>query len=149
MYRGLAKLVGMEILDAGKSFEDELSTLGKHYAKYDFFFVHFKPTDAAGEDGDFERKVTAIEEVDNLLPNITALNSDVIIVTGDHSTPALLKSHSWHPVPFMLYSSYCRPDDTTEFSERACTKGSLGRFPGVEIMPLALANALKLTKFGA
>ena len=94
-------------------------------------------------------KVAAIEEVDNLLPNITALNPDVIIVTGDHSTPALLKSHSWHPVPFMLYSSYCRPDDTTEFSERSCTKGSLGRFPGVEIMPLALANALKLTKFGA
>jgi len=149
MYRGLAKLVGMDILDGGKSLADELATLEKHWADYDFFFVHYKATDAAGEDGDFPRKVKAIEEVDALLPRLVSLNPDVIVVTGDHSTPALLKSHSWHPVPFMLYSQCCRFDDAAQFSETACAKGALGRFPAVEIMPLALANALKLTKFGA
>ena len=149
MYRGLAKLAGMDILETGKSFEDQLNTLEQHYANYDFFFVHVKATDAAGEDGNFERKTKAIEEVDSLVPRLTALNPNVIVVTGDHSTPALLKGHSWHPVPFMLYSEWCRCDEATQFSETACAKGSLGRFPAVEIMPLALANALKLGKFGA
>ena len=149
MYRGVAKLMGMDILDAGKSFDDELTTLEHYYADYDFFFVHFKATDAAGEDGDFSRKVVAIEEVDALLPKITSLDPQVIVVTGDHSTPAMLKGHSWHSVPFMLYSEWCRPDEATQFSEASCAKGALGRFPAVEIMPLALANALKFTKFGA
>ena len=149
MYRGLAKLVGMDIIDTGKSLKEEFDTLDQHYAEYDFFFVHFKATDAAGEDGDFGRKVLAIEEVDGLLPRLMDLDPDVIVVTGDHSTPALLKGHSWHPVPFILYSQWCRRDEVAEFSERGCAKGSLGRFPAVQIMPLALANALKLAKFGA
>jgi len=149
MYRGLAKLVGMEILTTGGSIEEELICLEQHYADYDFFFIHIKGTDAAGEDGDFDRKVRIIEEVDASLPRLFDLKPEVIVVTGDHSTPAILKGHSWHPVPFMLNSQYCRPDDVAEFSERACSKGALGRFPALDVMPLALANALKLTKYGA
>jgi 2,3-bisphosphoglycerate-independent phosphoglycerate mutase len=149
MYRGLAKLVGMEVVASGDSIEEEFVTLADHYTKHDFFFLHVKQADAAGEDGDFLRKVQVIEEVDAALPRLLDLQPEVIIVTGDHSTPALLKAHSWHPVPFLLYSQWCRPDDVAEFSESACAKGSLGRFPALEVMPLALANALKLTKFGA
>jgi len=149
MYRGLAKLVGMEVLKTGTSIEDELATLKQNYTNYDFFFLHVKGTDSAGEDGDFDRKVKVIEQVDNVIPDIISLEPDVIVVTGDHSTPALLKSHSWHPVPVLLYSKWCRPDRVGEFSESACLSGGLGRFPATQIMPLAMANALKLTKFGA
>jgi len=149
MYRGLAKLVGMKILDTGASIEDEFNTLAHHYAEHDYFFIHVKKTDAAGEDGDFEGKVRALEEIDSLLPRITGLEPDVVVVTGDHSTPALLKAHSWHPVPLLLYSRWCRPDRVREFSESACSQGALGRFPATTIMPLAMANALKLFKFGA
>ncbi len=149
MYRGLARLVGMQILPAGGSITDQLERLHYHYKDYDFFFIHFKATDSRGEDGDFEAKVRAIEEVDDALPNLLKLNPDVLIVTADHSTPATLAMHSWHSVPFMLRSRWCRPDDVTEFSERACLVGGMGRFPAVDIMPLAMANALKLDKFGA
>ncbi len=149
MYRGLAKLIGMQILPAGNNITDQLESLHRYYKDYDFFFIHFKATDSRGEDGDFEAKVQAIEEVDNALPNLLNLNPDVLIITGDHSTPATLAMHSWHPVPFMLRSKWCFPDRASEFSERACLEGGLGRFPAVEIMPLAMANALKLDKFGA
>jgi 2,3-bisphosphoglycerate-independent phosphoglycerate mutase len=151
MYRGLAKLLGMDVLDIGKqsSIEEEFDVLAKHYADYDFFFLHIKQADAAGEDGNFQEKVRVIEEVDAALPRLTDLQPEVTVVTGDHSTPALLKAHSWHPVPFVLSSRWCRADDVTEFSERACARGSLGRLPALAVMPLALANALKLTKFGA
>jgi len=149
MYRGLARLVGMDVLDTGTTVEEEFATLRQHYAEYDFFFIHVKGTDSAGEDGDFDRKVRVIEAVDAALPGLTGLQSDVLVVTGDHSTPALLKAHSWHPVPVLLSSPWCRPDDLTEFSERACIAGGLGRFPATEVMPLAMAHALKLAKFGA
>ena len=149
MYRGLAKLVGMKVLSTGSTQEEEFDTLAKHYAEHDFFFIHVKKTDSAGEDGAFDAKVRAIEEVDKLLPRITKLNPDVLIVTGDHSTPAMLKGHSWHPVPIALYSEWCRADRAKEFGETACASGGLGRFPALEVMPLAMANALKLTKFGA
>jgi len=149
MYRGLARLVGMQILPAGSNITDQLKSLQRHYKDYDFFFIHFKSTDSRGEDGDFEAKAHAIEELDNALPALLNLNPDVLIVTGDHSTPANLAMHSWHPVPFMLRSKCCFPDNVTEFSERACLAGGMGRFPAVEIMPLAMANALKLDKFGA
>ncbi len=149
MYRGLAKLVGMKVVDSGHSIEDEFIALTSHYAQHDFIFLHIKQTDSAGEDGDFMRKVQVIEEVDAAMPRLTGLQPEVIVVTGDHSTPAVLKSHSWHPVPFLLHSQFCRPDEVTEFSERACSRGSLGRFPALEVMPLALANARRLTKFGA
>jgi len=149
MYRGLAKSVGMQVLETSASIGEEFKTLKQNYTDYDFFFLHIKGTDSAGEDGDFDRKVRIIEEVDSALPGLTDLEPDVIVVTGDHSTPALLKGHSWHPVPILLYSKWCRPDRVGEFSESACIFGGLGRFPATQIMPLAMANALKLSKFGA
>jgi len=149
MYRGLAKLVGMEVLKTGTTIQDEFITLKQNYANYEFFFIHIKRTDSAGEDGNFEKKVSIIEQVDKALPRLMSLEPDVIVVTGDHSTPALLKGHSWHPVPVLLYSEWCRPDKVSEFSESACILGGLGRFPATQIMPLAMANALKLNKFGA
>jgi len=149
MYRGLARLVGMQVLPGGESITAQLNSLRRYYADYDFFFVHFKSTDARGEDGDFRAKVQAVEELDNALPGLLSLDPEVLIITGDHSTPATLAMHSWHPVPFMLKSKWCRPDNVTEFSERACLAGGMGRFPATEIMPLAMANALKLDKFGA
>ncbi|MDP2919480.1 MAG: 2,3-bisphosphoglycerate-independent phosphoglycerate mutase [Dehalococcoidia bacterium] len=149
MYRGLARLVGMDVLPTGSTFEDEVVTLKKHWEEYDFFFVHVKKLDAAGEDGDFARKVQAVEEVDKSIPGITNLKPDVIVVTGDHSTPALLKAHSWHPVPTLLYSRYCRFDAVTEFTESACLRGGLGIFPASQLMSLMMANALKLAKYGA
>jgi len=149
MYKGLAKLVGMKIYNADGGIKDELKTLKDCYAKHDFFYVHVKQTDSAGEDGDFKRKVKIIEEVDSALPQILNLKPEVIIVTGDHSTPALLKGHSWHPVPALLYSQWCRHDNVKAFSESACLSGGLGSLQSIDIMPLAMANALKLTKFGA
>jgi 2,3-bisphosphoglycerate-independent phosphoglycerate mutase len=149
MYRGVAKLVGMDVLDTGEALEEEVETLQAHFADYDFFFVHVKKTDSAGEDGDFERKVSILEHVDELVPAILDLKPEVLIVTGDHSTPALLKLHSWHPVPTLLHSRYCRADQTDEFSERGCSRGALGRFPAIDLMPLSMANALRLAKYGA
>lgn len=149
MYRGLAKLVGMEALKTGSAIEDEFLTLKQNYAGYNFFFLHIKGTDTAGEDGDFGRKVAVIEQIDRALPSLLSLEPDVVIVTGDHSTPAILKGHSWHPVPILLYSKWCRPDRVSKFSESACVSGGLGHIPAVHIMPLAMAHALKLTKFGA
>jgi len=149
MYRGLAKVVGMKVLDTGTTIEEEFATLAENFADYDFFFLHIKQTDSAGEDGDFERKVRVIEEVDRALPRLIDLKPDVIVVTGDHSTPSLLKGHSWHPLPILLHSQWCRADRVEDFSEKACVNGSLGRFPATHVMPLALAHALKLEKFGA
>jgi 2,3-bisphosphoglycerate-independent phosphoglycerate mutase len=149
MYRGLARLVGMDVLSTGSSIWDEIATLKKYYNDYDFFFIHFKKTDAAGEDGDFDRKVKGLEEFDRSIPDVMALKPDVVIVTGDHSTPAMVKAHSWHPVPTVLYSAYCRFDAVRKFSETDCLRGGLGIFPATDIMPLAMANALKLNKYGA
>lgn len=150
MYRGVAKLVGMDILETGEIPEEEVETLKTHWAEYDFFFFHVKKTDSAGEDGDFAGKASVIEHVDEaVVPAIASLEPDVFIVTGDHSTPALLKSHSWHPVPTLLRSRYCRPDEVKAFGERACMRGGLGVFPATDLMPLAMANALRLTKYGA
>jgi len=149
MYRGLARAVGMEILKTGISVEDEIATLKQHYANHDFFFIHIKETDARGEDGDFSAKVKALEHLDKLIPEITALNPDVIVVAGDHSTPATMKGHSWHSVPVLIHSQWCRPDAVQQFTELACIYGGLGRIAATDIMPLAMANALKLNKYGA
>jgi len=149
MYRGLARLVGMDVAETGTTLEDEFAALKQHYADYDFFFVHVKWTDSAGEDGDFDRKVSILEQIDAVIPGLVSLEPDVLVVTGDHSTPAVLRGHSWHPVPVMLCSKYCRPDGVRSFSETAFLSGGLGRLRATEIMPLAMANALKLTKFGA
>ncbi|MCE5186791.1 MAG: 2,3-bisphosphoglycerate-independent phosphoglycerate mutase [Planctomycetaceae bacterium] len=150
MYRGLGRLLGMEILEAEADLEAEWKTLETHWAGLDFFYLHVKGTDSAGEDGDFARKVGVIEAVDALIPRILQLNPAVVVVTGDHSTPAVLKAHSWHAVPVVVWSPVCRPDRVKEFGERACMNGCLGgQFPAVELMPLALANAERLKKFGA
>lgn len=139
----------MEILETGPSLKDEVETLQAQFDNYDFFYLHVKDTDSSGEDGDFKRKVEVIEEFDALLPSILGLKPDVLIVTGDHSTPAKMKAHSWHPVPFLIHSEWVRPLRVEEFSEAACAKGDLGVFPSLGTMPLALAHGLKLGKFGA
>ena len=150
MYRGVAKLVGMDPLDTGETLADEIQTLESRWEDFDYFYLHIKAIDSAGEDGDFERKVSLIEEVDGIVPQIMHLEPDVVVVTGDHSTPAQLKSHSWHPVPVLLVSDTCRPDDVDRFGERACTYGALGpRYPAVDLMPLMLAHAGRMEKFGA
>jgi 2,3-bisphosphoglycerate-independent phosphoglycerate mutase len=149
MYRGLAKLVGMEVLDAGETIASEFDCLKARFTDHDFFYLHVKKTDSYGEDGDFDHKVAIIEETDRFIPALRELKPDVIAVTCDHSTPALLKGHSWHGCPFMIWSPYCRRDAAAGFSETACKSGSLGRFPAVNAMTLMLANALKLEKYGA
>ena len=150
MYRGVAKLVGMDSPPAAQSYEEEIDMLEANWDAYDFFFVHIKKTDSYGEDGNFEKKVHEIEAVDALLPRILALDPSVLIITGDHSTPCLMKQHSWHPVPVLFYAKLCRPDGIASFSERACRQGGLGvRFPAYELMSLAMANAGRLEKFGA
>ncbi|MGA1796721.1 MAG: 2,3-bisphosphoglycerate-independent phosphoglycerate mutase [bacterium] len=149
MYRGVARLVGMDILECGDSIAEEFDTLSRRFSEYDFFYIHIKKTDTYGEDGDFDQKVHIIEQVDSFIPQMMSLNPDVVAVTGDHSTPAVLTSHSWHPNPVLLYSRWCRPDRVKHFSESECIHGGLGRLCAVEIMPLILANSLKLNKFGA
>jgi 2,3-bisphosphoglycerate-independent phosphoglycerate mutase len=149
MYRGLARLVGMDILKTGSSFADEVATLRDHWDAYDFVFLHYKDTDKAGEDGDFPGKVAALERLDAALPAIEALNPDVLAVSGDHASPAVLRAHSWHPVPVVLAGRYALPDAVERFTERACSTGSLGTLPAHDLMPLVLAHALRLTKYGA
>ncbi len=150
MYRGVAKLVGMQVLHLpGNTIADEFAALEQHWNRFDFFYLHVKQTDTAGEDGDFDRKVRVIEQVDNLIPRLMALEPDVVVVSGDHSSPAVLKSHSWHPVPTLLYGRHVRADGISEFGERACLRGSLGVLPAKDVMPIALANAQRLAKFGA
>lgn len=150
MYRGVARLAGMDILDLeGVTPADEFAALEKYWGEYDFFYMHIKQTDICGEMGDFSGKVKVIEEIDALIPRLLALKPDVIIVGGDHSTPAVMKAHSWHPVPTLLYSNYVRADGIAEFGERACTRGSLGVLPAKLIMRLALANAGRVAKYGA
>ncbi len=150
MYRGVAKMVGMTVVQVdGHTLADEFTALEKNWNAHDFFYLHVKQTDTAGESGDFAGKVSVIEQVDALMPRLMALRPDVVIVSGDHSSPAVLKSHSWHPVPTMLYSRYVRADGIAEFGERACARGSLGILPAKNVMPIALANAQRIAKFGA
>ena len=171
MYKGLAQLVGMEILATGRTIADQVATLKQHYAEHDFFFVHVKKTDSYGEDGNFAGKVGVIEEFDRWLPEILELTPDVLVVTGDHSTPAVLKGHSWHPNPVLLKAAFqrrparrdpgrrrpgCRRPRAArsaprraKFSESACARGLLGNFSAMDVLPLAMANALKFKKYGA
>ena len=148
MYRGLATVASMKIIPTGHSFADEVETLHQNYASHDFFFIHYKPADAAGEDGDFDAKVKTLEELDPFIPQIQALNPDVFMVAGDHATPAIMAAHSWHPVPFMLSSRLTKGEGIPGFNERACAQGSLGRIPATNIMLLALSHSGKLNKFG-
>ncbi len=149
MYRGLAKLVGMEALACPGGLDEQLRTIRDRWNDYDYFFVHYKYTDAAGEDGDFERKCHMLKQFDDKVPEFLDLGADVLMVAGDHSTPSLMAAHSWHPVPFLLHSATCRQGYAEHFTERDCTRGSLGIFPAVDVMPLAMAHAKRLEKYGA
>jgi len=149
MYKGLARLVGMTLVGDAHTLDEQIAALETCWNDYDFFFLHFKYTDSTGEDGAFEQKVKRIEELDAALPRIERLRPDVLIVTGDHSTPSKLQSHSWHPVPTLLVADTCRPDGLDAFSERACLRGGLGQFPAKHLMLLAMAHALKFGKYGA
>lgn len=149
MYRGVARLVGMDVVPPPATIEEEFEVLAREWPNYDYFFVHIKPTDSRGEDGNFEAKVAVIEQVDAQIPKLMALNPDVVVITGDHSTPWSLRAHSWHPVPFLLWAKTVRPDGIDKFGERACARGSFGRIPAKTLMPLMLAHGLRLTKFGA
>jgi 2,3-bisphosphoglycerate-independent phosphoglycerate mutase len=149
MYKGLARLVGMDVLDAGGTLAEQVETLRRAWQDYDFFFLHYKYTDSTGEDGNFAAKVEMIERLDAELPKVRALNPDVLIVTGDHSTPSKLRAHSWHPVPTLLWAKTSRPDPVTEFGESYCIRGGLGQFQAMYLLPLAMAHACRLGKYGA
>ena len=148
MYRGLATVAGMNVIPTGKTFADEVDTLRANWAKHDFFFIHYKPADAAGEDGDFDRKVECLEELDPFIPEILALDPDVLMVAGDHATPAIMAAHSWHPVPFMLHSKLTMGQGVLTFDEKACALGAIGSIPATSVMVLGLSHAGKMTKFG-
>ncbi len=149
MYRGLARLVGMDVLDAGQTLSDQADRLEAAWNDYDFFFVHFKYTDSTGEDGNFEAKVARTEDFDAIIPRVTALDPSVIVVTGDHSTPAKLRAHSWHPVPTLLAADTCRFDGSESFGEAQCLRGGLGQFEAKHLMLMALGHAGRLEKYGA
>ncbi len=149
MYKGLARLVGMDVLDAGDTIESQIATLKRVWNDHDFFFLHYKYTDSTGEDGMFDKKVQAIEKLDAALPGILDLKPDVLIVTGDHSTPSKMKSHSFHPVPTLLRAATARTDGVTEFGEGACLRGGLGQFQAKHLMLLAMAHANRFGKYGA
>jgi 2,3-bisphosphoglycerate-independent phosphoglycerate mutase len=152
MYKGVSRLVGMDIIETTAHDEplDEFERAAALYDDYDFFFIHIKYTDSRGEDGNFDAKVAVIEQVDAALPALMDLSPDVLIVTGDHSTPAKLKSHSFHPVPTLIWApaTHMR-DSVTGFGERACMTGALGQFPAADLMQLALAHANRLKRYGA
>lgn len=149
MYIGISKILGMQVADPQPNFESEVAALESSWASHDFFYIHQKKTDSAGEDGDFDGKVAAIEEVDDLIPRMIALGSDVICVTGDHSTPSQLRAHSWHPVPFVLWGPNVGMDGVDSFDEEAATRGGFGRQRAIHLMGLILGAAGRLAKFGA
>ena len=150
MYRGLAKLVGMDVINTGSTFEEEMETLRKSWDKYDFLFLHYKRADTAGEDGDFQAKIRALEEIDGSIDELHGMQADVFMVGGDHSTPAIMAGHSWHPVPFLFHAkTFARHDDADHFNEKACAGGVLGTFPAKDILSLAMAHAGRLAKYGA
>ena len=148
MYRGLATVAGMNVIPTGHTFADEIDTLRANWDKHDFFFIHYKPADAAGEDGDFDAKVKCLEELDPFIPQILELEPDVLMVAGDHATPAIMAAHSWHPVPFMLHSKLTNGQGVPTFDEKACALGAIGSIPATSVMVLGLSHAGKMTKFG-
>jgi 2,3-bisphosphoglycerate-independent phosphoglycerate mutase len=148
-YKGVSRLCGMDIVEGLNSLQQQGQALRENWDSHDFFFVHHKYADSRGEDGDFDAKVAEIEKVDAFLPQITALRPDVLIVTGDHSTPAVMKAHSSHPIPFLIHAANIRPDGVDSFGERSCASGLWGVVPGTTLIRLALAYAGKLAKYGA
>ena len=149
MYKGLTRILGMDTPDLGDNFEDLIKYYKEYFAEYDYFYIHYKYTDKAGEDGDFLKKVRYIEELDSLIPEILSTNPDVFVVTADHSTPSYWKQHSWHPNPTLVYSKYAGADDRNKFTEKECKYGYLGLIYAYHLMPVVLANAGRLKKYGA
>jgi len=150
MYRGVSRLLGMHVPPPPGGLEARFEALRACYGEmYNFYFLHVKQTDSRGEDGDFKAKVQSIEAVDRLLPQLLDLEPDVLVVTADHSTPAVLGGHSWHPVPTLLHARTARVDDANVFDEVSCLRGALGLRPGWHLMGLALAHAGRLAKYGA
>ncbi len=149
MYRGIARLIGMEVLPKATDLDDQVGLLRSHWSQFDYFFVHHKGADSAGEDGDFDAKVAAIEALDAIVPQLVELGPDVLIVTGDHATPSQMAAHSWHPVPALLWGERAGRDDVDRFGERWCRAGALGLRPSKDLMAIALATAGRLAKFGA
>lgn len=149
LYRGVASVCGMEVIETGKRIADLVDTASAHWDDFDFFFLHVKQTDQAGEDGDLATKVEVIEEVDRELPRLLDLGPTVLAVTGDHSTPAPMKAHSWHPVPLLLHGPFCGLDGNERFTEIHAIRGGVGDMPSADLMGLLLANAGKLAKYGA
>ena len=149
MYRGIASLVGMTVIPTGDDFDAELETVSSNLDQYDFVFLHYKPADAAGEDGDFEAKVRSLETLDERIPDLLNLGADVTAIAGDHSTPSILAAHSWHPVPVMINSSWTAGQGSTGFNEPECRSGWLGSQPATSLMLQLMAHAGKLDKFGA
>jgi len=149
MYKGMARLLEIDVIENLSGLDSQVEALKNNYNKYDFFYFHIKKTDSLGEDGDFNGKVKEIEKIDTVIPQIVELNPDVLVITSDHSSPALLRYHSWHPVPVILKSIYARKDSVKKFDEISCANGILGLRPTTDLMPLALACANRLEKFGA
>ena len=149
MYRGIGRLVGMEPVGPPATIDEQLVLLKEHWDDFDLFFFHHKPSDSAGEDGNFGGKVAAIEALDAVVPQLMAMSPDVVAVTGDHSTPSQMAAHSWHPVPFLLAGDKVGRDGVTQFGERWCAQGALGRRPARELMPIMLNVAGRLAKYGA
>ena len=149
MYRGIGRLVGMDPVGPPATMDEQIVLLKEHWNDYDFFFFHHKPADSAGEDGDFDAKVAAIEAIDVVVPQLMAMGPDVVAVTGDHATPSQMAAHSWHSVPVLLHGDRVGRDEVTKFGERFCLQGALGRRPARELMPIMLNVAGRLAKYGA
>ena len=149
MYRGIGRLVGMDPVGPPATIDEQIVLLKEHWEDHDLFFFHHKPADSAGEDGNFDAKVAAIEALDAVVPQLMAMGADVVAVTGDHATPSQMAAHSWHPVPVLLHGDRVGRDDVTRFGERWCLQGALGRRPARELMPIMLNVAGRLAKYGA
>ena len=149
MYKGLAQLVGMEKIEGPQTIAEQFERYVAEYDNYDYFFIHYKYTDKAGEDGNFEAKKKAIEDFDAALPILLGKKPDVIAITGDHSTPVAMKGHSWHPQPVLLNSACSGSDKLERFTETGANMGSLGIFEAKYLIRLMQANAKMFDKFGA
>jgi 2,3-bisphosphoglycerate-independent phosphoglycerate mutase len=149
MYRGIASLLGFEVLGPPSDLDEQIRLTTEHAGRFDYVFVHHKDADAAGEDGDRAAKVAAIERLDAVVPDLLAAGPDVVAVTGDHATPSQMAAHSWHPVPVLVHGPRSGRDDVEHFGERWCLRGGLGLRPSKEMMPILLANAGRLAKYGA
>ena len=149
MYKGLAQLVGMTKLEGPQTIAQQFERYLAEYGNYDYFFIHFKYTDMYGEDGNFDAKRKAIEEFDAALPLLLKKKPGVVAITGDHSTPCVIKGHSWHPQPVLLHSPYSGSDKLERFTETGANSGSLGIFEAKYLIRLMQANAKMFDKFGA